>query len=108
MANVNDLKTRVEIHKYSESENEGGTPIEKPVLYKKAYSGVRVMSGGTQNDGLGNLPYSNVEFILRYDKNIDYKCQVKYNNVFYKINHIELLDRNSFMKLQTVVYNELM
>lgn len=106
MANVNDLKDRVEIWRYTYSDNTGGTPVENFAFYRYKYANVRVAGGGTANEILGNQPYSNVVFIIRYDSVIDYKCQIKYEDVFYKINHIEVLDRNAFMKIQTVVYNQ--
>ena len=108
MANANDLQTQIEIWKYANSDNAGGTPVEALNLLNYKYAKVTVNNGSTQNVGLGNLPYTEVDFLFRYDSDIDYKCQIKYNNCMYKINHIEIIDRNAWMKCKTVVYNELM
>ena len=106
MSNANDLKEPVEIWKYDYSDNAGGTPVEKFLLYKKTYANVKFLSGSTSAEALGNLPYSNTSFTIRYDKTIDYKCQVKFENVFYKINHIQPMEREGWMRLMTVVYNQ--
>ena len=107
MPTANDLQEQVEIWKYDYSNNVGGTPIEQFMLYKKTYAGVRFLSGTTSNEALGNLPNSNVEFTIRYDDNIDYKCQINYEHVFYKINFIQSIKREGWMKIQTVVFNQI-
>ena len=104
--NANDLKTPIEIYKYDYASNSGGTPIETFKLYRKKYAFVKVIGGTTEVNELGKLPNTNVTFTLRYDPEIDYKCQIKENNKFYEINHIEVIDRKAWMKIQTVVYNE--
>lgn len=103
---ANNLKTYVEVWKYDYSDNEGGTPVEIFKLYRKKYANMYVRGGGTEDSELGRLPFTNVEFTFRYDSVIDYRCQVKYNNVFYQINHIEVIDRNAWMKLITTVVND--
>jgi hypothetical protein len=102
----NNLKTYIEIYKYDNADNSGGTPIEQFLLYRKKYAWMKVRGGATNHDQLGNLPYTNIEWTIRYDSNIDYKCQIKYNDVFYKIEHIEIIDRKAWMRIQSVVYNE--
>lgn len=104
--NCNDLKYPIEVWKYNVSENEGGTPIEEFLLYKGTYAKMRVLSGSTTYESMGNLPFTNVEFTIRYDPYVNYRCQVKYNSVFYKINHIQPLDRKAWLVLNCVVYNE--
>lgn len=106
MPNVNDLKTRIEVWKYDREDNSGGTPIETFKFYKYTYAGMKVRSGTTEANNLGLLPYTNVEWILRFDSLIDYRCQIKYYNKFYKIDHIEILGRKAWMRIQSSVYNE--
>lgn len=106
--NVNDLRTPIEIWEYVRTDNSGGTPIENFLLYRTKYSLMRVKGGATLNNELGNLPYTNVEFTIRYDENVNYQCQIKYNTKMYKIEHIEILERKAWMRIQTIVYNELM
>lgn len=106
MANANDLKTFVEVWKYIKEDNNAGTPIETFKLYRKKYANLRVVNGGTTESNLGNLPYTNVAFTLRFDPEINYDCQIKYNNSYYAISHIEIIDRKAFMKLMTLVVND--
>jgi SPP1 family predicted phage head-tail adaptor len=107
MANVNDLKYAIEIWKYDNSDNSGGTPIETFKLYRKVYARMVVNSGGTDQTDIGKLPNTSVTFTIRYDATVDYRCQIKYNDKFYEINHIQIIDREAFMILQCVVYNEM-
>ena len=104
--NVSDLRTQVEVWKYIATDNSVGTPVEQFKLYRKKYANLKVISPGANQSSLGNLPSTNVIFTLRYDNEIDYKCQIKYNDVFYEVNHIEVVDRKSWMKLITLVVNE--
>ena len=104
--NANDFRDRIEVWKYDNSDNAGGTPIEQYLFYRYKYANVKVIGGSTQNDQLGNLPYTNTVFTIRYDPIIDYRCQIKFENVMYKINHIEVLDREAYMKLTAIVYNQ--
>lgn len=104
--NVNDLRWPIEIWKYDYGDNSGGTPIETFKLYRKVYAYLKVRSGSTETSELGKLPNTSVEFVIRYDPVVDYRCQIKYNNKFYEIEHIEVIDRMAWMRLQTSVYNE--
>lgn len=104
--NANDLQDRVEIWKYDYSDNSGGTPIEQFKFYRYKYANVKFNGGSTANENLGKLPYTNTIFTVRYDPTIDYKCQVKFEDVFYEINHIEVQGREAWMRLNTVVYNQ--
>ena len=103
----NSLKTYVELWKYDYADNAGGTPIETFKLYRKKYAYMKVRSGATNYDyPLGAQPFTTIEFTFRYDANIDYRCQIKYNNMRYQIDHIEIIDRKAFMKCICTVYNE--
>lgn len=106
MANSNDLKTFVEVWKYTKKDNAAGTPVEEFKLYRKKYANMRVLNPGGNESNLGNLPSTNVIFTLRYDQEIDYDCQIKYNNSYYSFQHIEVVDRKAWMKIQTTVVND--
>jgi len=105
--NVNNLNYPIELWKYDPSTNIGGTPIENFKLYRKVYASMKVMGGGTDQTDLGKLPNTNVTFTIRYDPVVDYRVQIKYNDKFYEVNHIQIIDRMAWMILQCVVYNEL-
>lgn len=106
MPNVNNLSNRIEIWKFDREDNSAGTPIETFKFYKYTYAGMRVTSGNTENNALGLLPYTNVEWTIRYDPVIDYRIQIKYYNKFYKVEHIQILGRKAWMKILSSVYNE--
>lgn len=103
---ANKLSTPIEIWKYYQEDNEGGTPVENFLILKKTYANMVVRGGRTEESELGKLPYTNVEFTVRYDAGINYRCQVKYNEKFYEIEHIETQGRKAWMKIITSVYNE--
>lgn len=106
MPNANSLQNRIEIWKFDREDNSAGTPIEVFKFYKYTYAYMKVDGGNTENNALGLLPYTNVEWTVRYDPVIDYRIQIKYYNKFYKVSHIQILDRKAWMKIQTTVYNE--
>jgi head-tail adaptor len=104
--NANDLRDPIEIWKYDVADNSGGTPIENLLFYRKKYANTKNLGGTIENTGLGNLPYANYIFTIRYDENVDYHCQIKFEDVFYKIRHIEVLGREDWMKIEAIVYNQ--
>jgi head-tail adaptor len=106
MPNVNNLTNRIELWKYDRQDNSGGTPIETYKFYRYVYAGMKVRSGTTEANSLGLLPNTNVEWTIRFDDTVDYRVQIKYYNKFYKIDHIEILGRQAWMKIQSSVYNE--
>lgn len=103
---ANALNTQIEIWKYVTADNEGGTPIENFLYLKDRFAYMSVKGGSTTETNLGKLPYTNVEFTIRYEPELDYQCQIKYNEKFYEIEHIEIIGRKAWMKIQTSVYNE--
>ena len=104
--NSNDLKETVEIWKYIPSDNSGGTPIEELKLWRKKFANVKFTGTTTNYETLGNQPYSSATFTIRFDEQVNYLCQIKYENTFYKITAIEVLEREAWMKINTVVYNQ--
>ena len=104
--NANDLKERIEVWKYIPYDNSGGTPMEPLQLWRKKFAGVKFTGGGTNYEALGNQPYATATFTIRYDKQVDYKCQIKFEGTFYKITSIDVVEREAWMKIQTTVFNQ--
>lgn len=104
---ANDLNKRIEIWKYDLSVNEAGTPKEVLLLYKTTYANLKLLNGSVKDsEPAGEIPLSNVKFVIRYDKNINYRCEVRYNNLKYKINYIEGDLRSGFLTLSCITFNE--
>jgi head-tail adaptor len=105
--NANELNKRVAIYKFTRTINDAGTPIENFALYKYTYASIKVAGGGKHsNDPEGELPYTNVNINMRYEPELDYNCEIRYNDQTYKISYIELDERKRFHKLKCVTYNE--
>jgi len=105
--NANDLNRRIAIYKFVKSTNAAGTPVETWVFQKWTWANIKVLGGDTQNaDPEGNLPYTNVQITVRYDKEIDYYCQIKYNDQSYRITYINEDYRKNFYTLTCTTYNE--
>lgn len=107
MSNANDLNKRVSIWKFDRSINAAGTPIEQWLFVKYTYANIKTMGGSVSaGDPEGRIPSTTVKIILRFDKHIDYNCQIRYEKQAYTINYIEEDDRKNFYTLTCVTYNE--
>lgn len=107
MSNANDLRNRVAIYKYDRSNNAAGTPIEQWLFYKYTYASIRVLSGSLVTDPApGTVAEASIEIIVRYDRLIDYNCKIVYLNNSYRINYIEQLVKDGFLRLNCTLYNE--
>jgi len=102
--NTNLLNKNIIIEKETTSVNEVGTPVETYSFLKESYAGMTLRSGTTQYTGDGALPYNNIEFLLRYDHRITYKCRFKYDDQYYKIKHIHVVGREDWMQIQCIVW----
>jgi len=100
------LNKHIIIEKETTSKNALGTPTEEYAFLKEAYAGVWLKSGSTDYSGEGAIPYSYVEFIIRYDDRVNYKCRIEYENQYYKINHIYVVGRQDWMRIQAVVWED--
>ena len=111
MPNANDLNKKLAIWKYYKTVNEAGTPKEDFIFYKYTYGSLKVLSGNFgMTDPPGELSETQVEIIVRYDKEIDYKCEFQYttNKTLtqrYKIKYIEDIGGN-FYKIICTLFNE--
>jgi|GEM_PF-3548724 SPP1 family predicted phage head-tail adaptor len=107
MANANDLNRRVAIWKFNRTVNAAGTPKEEWVFLKYTYANLKVLNGNTVNaDPPGDLPETFVDIIVRYDPEINYQCQIRYNGQVYRINFIQDDWRKNFYTLKCVTHNE--
>jgi len=106
MISTSVLNRKIIIERESTSTNSVGTPIETYVTYKNKYANVYVSGGSTEFTESGALPNTNIDFTIRYDEDINYKCRIKYNNQYYKILHIEEMGRKLAQKIRTIVFEE--
>jgi len=100
------LDKSITIDKETTSTNTLGTPVETYYFLKETYAGVWLKSGSTDYSTDGALPYSYVEFIIRYDERVNYKCRIQYENQYYRINHIYVVGRKDWMRIQAVVWED--
>jgi SPP1 family predicted phage head-tail adaptor len=104
--NTNDLNKSIVVEKETTSINANGTPIETYQFLKESYAGMTLRSGETQYSDMGALPFNNVEFLIRYDERINYKCRFKYEGQYYRIKHIQVLGRQDWMLIRAIVWEE--
>jgi head-tail adaptor len=69
------LNTMISIEKEITTKNAVGSPVETYSLLKKTYATVKFTAGGKEFNE-GEMPYTDTEFSLRYDSEINYKCRV--------------------------------
>lgn len=100
------LNKRIIIEKEVKDNTPGDTP--KPVwqFMKNSWANIRLLSGATQYTEDGALPFSTTEIIVRYDEKINYNTRIKYDNQYYKINHIHVVNRKDWMRLMCIVWEE--
>jgi SPP1 family predicted phage head-tail adaptor len=96
------LRHRVEIQKYRNTAEVGYAETKEWCFYKETFADIFVQGKGTEYNEYGSHAFTNVEFVVRYDEDLNYDCRVKYNNQIYTINHIENVDRKQWFKLQCV------
>ena len=92
------------VEKEVTTKNAAGTPIESYNFLKESYAGITLRSGDTSFTAEGALPFNNVEFLLRYDSRINYKCRFSYENQYYKIKHIQVMGRKDWMLVKAIVW----
>ena len=98
------LNKQITFEKEVTTKNAVGTPTESYSFLKQSYADVRVLNGGTEYTTESSIPFTRVEFTIRWDSDINYKCRILYDNQYYEINHIETLGRNHWLKIRSVVW----
>ena len=99
-----ELNKVIQIYKETTTINAVGTPTETYQFFKQTYAKMFVRTGGSEYAAEGTLPFTRVEFTIRYDPGVNYKCKIKYNGQYYEISHIEHIGRKHFLKIQSVVW----
>jgi len=91
------------IEKEVTTKNTVGTPVETYALLKTTFAAVKYTNGETEfNEGA--QAYTDIDFTIRYDKAVDYKCRIKYEGIYYKILAIEAIGRRDGMRLKCVKF----
>ena len=81
MISASTLNRKIIFEKETTSKNAVGTPIETYVEYKNKYANVYVSGGSTEFGENSALPQTNIDFTIRYDSDITYKCRIKYKEL---------------------------
>ncbi len=103
---TSQLNKSIIVEKENTTINDVGTPIETYQFLKETYARISLQSGDTSFTEDGALPYTNEEFLLRYDDRINYKCRFQYENQYYMIKHIKVVGRKDWMKIKCIVWED--
>ena len=85
--------------------NSLGNPIETYAFFKESWASFRMLRGNTLY-GEGALPYTEAEFVVRYDPSIDYSCRIYCDGQYYKIKHIWTEGRQDYTHITAIVFEE--
>lgn len=100
------LNKNIVIEKEVTKVNELGTSTEEYSFLKETKAHMLVKTGGTQYSDSVAQAFTYVDFTIRYDKRVNYKCRILYEGQFYKINHIMEIDRKRFQRIRAVVWEQ--
>ena len=100
------LNRNIIIEKETTSNNELGTPVETYSFLKSTKAFMRVLTGGTKYNQSEAEAYTYVEFTIRYDATVNYKCRILYEEQYYKVNHIQEKERRRFQTIRCVVWEK--
>jgi len=101
---ASQLDRLITIEKEQTTTNEVGTPTEGYCFWKETNANVRVMTGASEYGTEGTLPFTRVEFTIRYDPAINYKCRILFDNQYYEIGHLETIGRKHWLKIRSIVW----
>lgn len=96
----------ITIEKEVTSTNALGTPTETYSFLKETWANMRVLGGNTQYTENSGLPFTDIEFTLRYDPRINYDCRILCDGNYYKIKHLMVEGRKDYIRLRTIVWDE--
>jgi SPP1 family predicted phage head-tail adaptor len=99
---TSSLNRQITVEKSVSSTSRVGTPKLTYSFLKNTFAEVNQNSGDSNYTQSGQLPFNKTEFYLRYDVDINYKCRILYDNEYYKIEHIQKIGRNLWMKISTI------
>jgi SPP1 family predicted phage head-tail adaptor len=97
------LNRLIRIDIESTSVNSVGTPEETYTLLKECFATIKYNTGATQYNE-GAQAYSDIDFSIRWDSRINYKCRITYENVNYKILAIEYIGRKDGIRLKCIKF----
>jgi head-tail adaptor len=100
------LNRRITIEIGTESTNDLGTPVLTYSVLKKTYASVSHISGNTRNDDAGRYASTEVDFNVRFDSAINYKCRILYSGQYYRIFHILPIGVKDGLKIKTTLFED--
>ena len=100
------LKYQITFQHEENTAEEGLAENKEWCFFKNTFADVWVQAGGTSYQEEGAEAFTRVTFTIRYDKDINYSKRIKYNGQIYTINHIENVDRNHWMKIISVNWQD--
>jgi head-tail adaptor len=98
------LDKYITIEKETTTINAVGTPIETYAKLKDTFATIKYTAGRTDFEE-GEMPNTDVDFSIRWDTNVNYKCRIVYNSEYFKILHIELIGRKDGMRIKCIQYD---
>jgi SPP1 family predicted phage head-tail adaptor len=97
------LKHRITIQKKTDSVDSLGSPVETWSDFKTVKAGVFYGSGAKryETEQEGNTHSYNTVFLIRFLRNFNYSCRIKYNGETFVILAIEAIERNKGFRIVT-------
>ena len=99
------LDKLIELQVETTTKNDVGTPTESYSFAKQTWAQMYTRTGFTEFAEEGSLPQTSVEWTIRYNNVLNYKCRIFYNCEYYKILHIQEIGRKEGFKITTIVYD---
>lgn len=87
------LDKSIEFEIKTETKGSFGSRTPDWVFYKRFKASVTINVANSYSENTGEIVNYVTTFIIRYDKNINYKHRIKYNDNYYKIRAITELGR---------------
>jgi len=100
------LKYQITFKKEKNTAEEGYAEEKSWCFFKETFADVFIKAGGTNYAEEGPRAFTRVLFTIRYDEDIDYSCRIWYNDQMYMINHIEVVDRRHWMRIESVAWED--
>jgi head-tail adaptor len=103
--NANFLNKFIIFEKQITTVDSYNSPIKTYTFLKESYAGVKMIGGDLLYTN-GEIPYNNLEFLIRYDPDIDYSCRILYENNYYEIKQVFTIGRQDFTKIIGKVWGD--
>ena len=110
---TSEFKEHITIQKETTTVNSLGQPAKTYDFLKDSYAKADFRGGDTQYTD-GALPFSSVDFIIRYDPDMtsdrtrqgNYKRRIQWGGQDYQIKHIFTEERNAYMRIKCIVWED--